>query len=143
MFDHLDHVGIAVEEVDATLALYRDLFGMTVAHDETVPDQGTRAIFLSAPSGPDLELLAALGPETPVGKYLSKRGPGIHHICFAVPDLAAALATCKARGLQLIDETPRIGAKGKRLAFIHPKSVGGVLIELYEAHQPEASLQAE
>lgn len=143
MFDQLDHVGIAVDDVDAALALYCDLFGMALTHDETVPEQGTRALFLSAPSGPDLELLAALGPDTPVGKFLAKRGPGVHHLCFAVPDLLAALATCKARGLQLIDETPRMGAKGKRLAFIHPKSTGGVLIELYETHPSEPNLQEE
>lgn len=135
MLDHIDHIGIAVEDVEGALALYRDLFGLTVTHDETVGDQGTRAIFLSAPAGPDLELLAALGPETPVGKFLAKRGPGMHHICYAVPDLLEAIARCQAAGLQMIDEVPRIGAKGKRLAFIHPKAVGGVLIELYEAQE--------
>jgi methylmalonyl-CoA/ethylmalonyl-CoA epimerase len=134
LFDHIDHVGLAVEDMEAAIALYRDLFGMAVTHDETVSGQGTRAVFLSARSGPDLELLGSLGPETPVGKFLAKRGPGIHHICYAVPDLEAAIAVCKVHGLQMIDEVPRIGAKGKQLAFVHPKSVGGVLIELYEAH---------
>ena len=143
MLDHLDHVGVAVDDVDAAIALYRDLFGMTVTHDETVESQGTRAVFLSAHTGPDLELLVALGPETPVGKFLAKRGPGVHHLCYAVANLEAAIATCQARGLQMIDETPRVGAKGKRLAFIHPKSAGGVLIELYETHQEEIGLQAE
>jgi methylmalonyl-CoA/ethylmalonyl-CoA epimerase len=133
MFEHLDHVGLAVEDMEATVSLYRDLFGMTVTHDEIVPSQGTRAVFLSAASGADVELLGALGPETPVGKFLAKRGPGMHHLCYAVPDLRQAIAACQARGLEMIDVEPRVGAKGKRLAFIHPKSVGGVLIELYEA----------
>ncbi len=132
MFDHIDHIGIAVDDMEAAIALYRDAFGLRVSHDESVEAQGTRAVFLSAPRGPDLELLGALGPETPVGKFLAKRGPGMHHICYAVPNLEEAIATCQAQGLQLIDETPRLGAKGKRLAFIHPKAVGGVLIELYE-----------
>lgn len=133
MFDHLDHVGIAVASMEESVELYRTLFGMEVTHDEVVADQGTHAVFLSAPSGPELELLGSLGPETPVGKFLAKRGPGVHHLCFAVPELEAAIAACQARGLEMVDVVPRVGAKGKRLAFIHPKSTGGVLIELYEA----------
>ncbi|MDQ4076578.1 MAG: methylmalonyl-CoA epimerase [Chloroflexota bacterium] len=135
MFDHLDHVGIAVEDMETAIELYRDLFGMRVTHDESVVEQGTRVVFLAPRSGPDLELLAALGAETPVGKFLAKRGPGIHHLCYAVASLEEAIARCQARGLQMIDEVPRIGAKGKRLAFIHPKSTGGVLIELYQTEQ--------
>jgi methylmalonyl-CoA/ethylmalonyl-CoA epimerase len=132
MLDHIDHIGIAVDEMDQAIRLYQSL-GLTVEHDETVPEQGTRVVFLAAPGGPDLELLGALGPETPVGKFLAKRGPGMHHICYAVASLEEAIAYCRAQGFQMIDEQPRIGAKGKRLAFIHPKALAGVLIELYEA----------
>lgn len=133
MLDHLDHVGIAVTDMEEALALYQGL-GLTVTHEETVASQGTHAVFLSAPAGPDVELLGALGEETPVGKFLAKRGPGIHHLCYAVPDLEAAIASCQAQGLQMIDEVPRVGAKGHRLAFVHPKATGGVLLELYEMH---------
>jgi len=136
MLDHIDHIGLAIADLDEALHIWRDILGLTVTHDETVPEQGTRVLFLHGGNA-DIELLVSLGEETPVGKFLQKRGPGIHHICFAVPNLEAALAECKARGLQLIDETPRIGAKGKRLAFIHPKSAHGVLIELCEKN-PEA-----
>lgn len=132
MFNHIDHIGLAVEAAEPAIARYEAL-GLRVTHDERVTAQGTRAIFLSAPSGPDLELLVPLGPDTPVGKFLAKRGPGMHHICYAVADLDGALDDCRALGLQLIDETPRIGAKGKRLAFIHPKAMDGTLIELYES----------
>jgi methylmalonyl-CoA/ethylmalonyl-CoA epimerase len=133
MFDHIDHIGIAVDDMQSAISMYRELFGLSVTHDEIVVEQGTHAVFLSAPSGADLELLGSLGPETPIGKFLSKRGPGMHHICYAVPNLEAAIAKCLADGLQMIDEAPRLGAKGKRLAFIHPKAVGRVLIELYES----------
>ena len=132
MFERIDHIGIAVDDLDTALNLYVNLFGLTVTHDETIEQQGTRAVFLSANEGPDLELLVPLGPDTPVGKFLAKRGTGMHHICYAVPDLEAAISKCQAAGLQMIDLLPRIGVKGKRLAFIHPKAVGGVLIELYE-----------
>lgn len=133
MLDHIDHVGLAVDDMEAAIALYCDTLGLTLTHDEVVHSQGTRAVFLQASSGPDLELLGSLGADTPVGKFLAKRGPGMHHICYAVHNLEAAIAHCLAQGLRMIDETPRIGAKGKRLAFIHPKAVGGVLIELYQA----------
>jgi methylmalonyl-CoA/ethylmalonyl-CoA epimerase len=138
MLHHIDHVGIAVEDLDSVLAIYRDGLGMEVTHDETVEEQGTRVLFLAAREGPEMELLVALGPDTPVGKFLGKRGPGIHHICYAVPDLERAMRQCAAQGLQLIDESPRIGAKGKRLAFIHPKSAGGVLVELCEVKRHDS-----
>lgn len=132
MLDHIDHIGIAVDDMAAAIARY-EAMGLRVTHDESVVAQGTRAVFLSAPAGPDLELLGALAVDTPVGKFLAKRGPGMHHICYAVANLEAAMDECRALGLHLIDEVPRIGAKGKRLAFIHPKAMGGTLIELYEA----------
>lgn len=132
MLQRLDHVGLAVDDVETALALWRDTLGLAVSHDETVPNQGTRVVFLEGGNA-EIELLGALGPETPVGKFLARRGPGIHHLCFAVADLEAAIADCQARGLEMIDREPRVGAKGKRLAFVHPKSAHGVLIELYEA----------
>ena len=132
MLDHIDHIGIAVADIERAITLYTTL-GLSVTHDETVPSQGTRAVFLSAPHGPDIELLGALGDDTPVGKFLGKRGPGMHHMCYAVSNLTEAIAFCLANGYEMIDQTPRVGAKGKRLAFIHPKAMDGVLIELYEA----------
>lgn len=133
MLDHIDHIGIAVADMDAAIAHYTTL-GLRLTHDEMVPSQGTRAVFLAARHGPDIELLGALGEDTPVGKFLAKRGAGMHHICYAVANLPEAIAFCIANGYEMIDTTPRIGAKGKQLAFIHPKALGGVLIELYEAH---------
>lgn len=130
--ERLDHIGIAVADLPAALALYRDLLGLVVTHDERVEGQETRVLFLSAPSGADLELLVPLDDESPVGRFLTKRGPGMHHLCYVVPDLEAAIGTCLAGGLQMIDESPRTGAKGKRLAFVHPRAAGGVLIELCE-----------
>ncbi len=131
MLGDIDHIGLAVADVEAALRLWRDVLGLEVTHDESVPEQGTRVIFLNGRNA-EIELLVPLGPETPVGKFLAKRGPGMHHVCFVVEDLEAAMAEAKARGLELIDEEPRIGAKGKRLAFVHPKSAHGVLIELCE-----------
>lgn len=136
MLERLDHVGIAVDDLPAALALWRNFFGLAIAHDETVPEQGTRVVFLEG-GNTEVELLSALGPETPVGKFLAKRGPGIHHLCFAVDDLETAIAECQAHGLEMIDTVPRVGAKGKQLAFVHPKSANGVLIELYQAGSGE------
>lgn len=134
MFRGIDHIGLAVADVEAALHIWRDILGLRVTHDESVPEQGTRVIFLNGGNA-EIELLVPLGPETPVGKFLAKRGPGMHHICFVVDNLEAAMAEVKAEGLELIDEEPRIGAKGKRLAFVHPKSAHGVLIELCELPQ--------
>lgn len=136
MFTNVDHIGLAVEDVDEALRIWSEILGLAVTHDETVPEQGTRVIFLDG-NNAEIELLGALGPDTPVGKFLAKRGPGMHHICFAVEDLEAAMEALATRGLTLIDEEPRIGAKGRRLAFVHPKSAHGVLIELYEAGSGE------
>jgi methylmalonyl-CoA/ethylmalonyl-CoA epimerase len=123
------HIGIAVPDLTAALAFYRDVLGLTPHPPETADG----ATIVSLPFGQsDVELLAPLGPDTPIGKFLARRGPGIHHICYRVPDLDAALAACRAAGYQLIDETPRIGAGGHRIAFLHPRSTGGVLLELTE-----------
>ncbi len=134
MLDHIDHIGIAVADMERAITLYTTL-GLSVTHDEIVPAQGTRAVFLAARYGPDIELLAALGDDTPVGKFLAKRGPGMHHICYAVDNLTHAIDFCIRNGYEMIDREPRIGAKGKSLAFIHPKAMDGVLIELYERKQ--------
>ncbi len=123
------HLGIAVESLEAILPFYRDVLGMP----ETPLDDADGARIKAVAAGESLvELLEPEKPDSPIGKFLAKRGPGIHHICFAVDDIDAMLARCKAQGIQLIDETPRIGAEGKRIAFLHPKSTAGVLVELSE-----------
>lgn len=123
------HLGIAVESLAAIVPFYRDILGMP----ETPLDDADGARIVGLVAGESLvELLEPDQPESPIGKFLTKRGPGIHHICFAVEDLDGTLARCKAHGIQLIDETPRLGAEGKRIAFLHPRSTHGVLVELSE-----------
>lgn len=123
------HIGIAVDALDQILPFYRDLLGLP---EEPLDDaDGARIAGLRA--GESLvELLEARAPDTPIGKFVSRRGPGIHHICFAVDDLNATLDRCRRAGVRLIDETPRLGAEGKRIAFLHPASTAGVLVELTE-----------
>jgi methylmalonyl-CoA/ethylmalonyl-CoA epimerase len=123
------HVGIAVRALDDILPFYRDLLGLP----EVELDDADGARIAGVAAGDTLvELLEAQHPESPIGKFVAKRGPGIHHICFAVDDLDGTLARCRAAGLRLIDETPRLGAEGKRIAFIHPSATAGVLVELTE-----------
>jgi len=123
------HIGLAVTALDQILPFYRDILGLPEVPLEDA--DGARIAGLRA--GESLvELLEAESPDSPIGKFIAKRGPGIHHICFAVDDLDGTLARCKALGLRLIDETPRLGAEGKRIAFIHPASTAGVLVELSE-----------
>jgi methylmalonyl-CoA/ethylmalonyl-CoA epimerase len=128
------HVGIAVEDLDAAIAMYASLFGARLEHRETVSDQGVEAASLriGKPGVGEarLELLGALGPDTPVGRFLAKRGPGLHHVAFEVADVASELARLKAAGVQLIDEEPREGFFGLQVAFVHPEATGGVLAEL-------------
>jgi methylmalonyl-CoA/ethylmalonyl-CoA epimerase len=131
MLGRIDHVGVAVEDMDGALALYRDSLGMSLAHRETVEQQGVDAALLDVGEG-HVELLAPLGPDTPVGKYLAKRGPGIHHVAYAVEDIDAELERLRDAGLQLIDETPRVGIRNSRVAFLHPAAVGGVLTEIVQ-----------
>lgn len=131
MFGRIDHIGVAVEEIDAALALYGDSFEMELAHRETVESQGVEAVLLDVGEG-HVELLAPLGPETPVGKYLAKNGPGLHHVAYAVDDIDAALKKIAAAGIQLIDSEPRVGIRDSRVAFLHPRSTGGVLTEIVE-----------
>jgi len=125
----ISHLGIAVESLEAVLPFYRDVLGMP----ETPIDNADGAQIKALVAGEALvELMEPMKSDSPVGKFLTKRGPGLHHICFSVDDIDAALARCKAHGVQLIDEVPRIGAEGKRIAFLHPKSTAGVLVELSE-----------
>lgn len=131
MFGRIDHIGVAVEDIDAAIELYRDSFGMELAHRETVESQGVEAVLLDVGDG-HVELLAPLGPDTPVGKFLAKNGTGLHHVAYAVDDIDAALERIAAAGLQLIDSEPRVGIRDSRVAFLHPRSTGGVLTEIVE-----------
>jgi methylmalonyl-CoA/ethylmalonyl-CoA epimerase len=123
------HVGIAVPDLDAALAFYRDVLGLEPRPPEHA--DGASIVALSLGES-EVELLAPLAPDTPIGRFIAKRGPGIHHICYRVADLDAALAACRAAGYRLIDEEPRSGAGGRRIAFVHPKATGGILLELTE-----------
>ena len=123
------HVGIALESIAAQLPFYREILGMREA--EVTDSDGARIVAFEAGDGL-VELLEPDGADTPVGRFLARRGPGIHHICFAVDDIDAVLERCRAAGVRLVDEVPRIGAEGKRIAFLHPSSTGGVLVELSE-----------
>jgi methylmalonyl-CoA/ethylmalonyl-CoA epimerase len=131
LFGRIDHIGVAVEDIDAALALYGDSFEMELAHRETIESQGVEAVLLDVGEG-HVELLAPLGPDTPVGKYLAKNGPGLHHVAYAVDDIDVALKKIAAAGIQLIDTEPRVGIRDSRVAFLHPRSTGGVLTEIVE-----------
>ena len=131
MLSAIDHVGVAVEDIDAALALYRDALGMPLVHRETVTEQGVDAVLLDVGDG-HVELLQPLGPETAVGKFLARRGPGLHHVAYRVADIEATLSALSAAGLRLIDERPRIGIRGSRVAFVHPASSAGVLTEIVQ-----------
>ena len=131
MLSAIDHVGVAVESIDDALALYRDQLGMPLVHRETVTEQGVNAALLDVGDG-HIELLQPLGPDTAVGKFLSRRGPGLHHVAYRVDSVQAALNACAAAGMRLIDETPRTGIRGSRVAFLHPASTGGVLTEIVQ-----------
>ena len=123
------HVGIAVSDLGAALAFYRDVLGLEPHHPETADG----ATIVSLPFGEsEVELLASSDADGPIARFLAKRGPGIHHVCYRVADLDAALAACRAAGYRLIDETPRTGAGGRRIAFVHPKATAGILLELTE-----------
>jgi methylmalonyl-CoA/ethylmalonyl-CoA epimerase len=125
----LDHIGIAVKDLDASLALYRDVFGFELDTPEEVPSQRVRAHFIPLGEGA-LELLEPTAPDSPIAKYVETRGPGLHHVALRVADIRAALAHLKARGVRLIDEEPRPGAHHSLVAFIHPSATHGVLVEL-------------
>jgi methylmalonyl-CoA/ethylmalonyl-CoA epimerase len=131
VFGRIDHIGVAVEDIDAAIALYEDSFEMELAHRETVEEQGVEAVLLDVGDG-HVELLAPLGPDTPVGKFMAKNGAGLHHVAYAVDDIDTALERLGAAGIQLIDSKPRIGIRESRVAFLHPRSTGGVLTEIVE-----------
>jgi methylmalonyl-CoA epimerase len=131
VFDRIDHVGLAVEQIEPALELYRERFGLVLAHREVVEEQGVEAVLLDVGEN-HVELLAPLGPETPVGRFLARRGPGLHHVAYQVHDIDATLAALKREGMGLIDERPRVGIRGSRVAFIHPRATAGTLTEIVE-----------
>ena len=131
MLGRIDHIGVATEDLDGAIALYEGTMGMPVAHRETVESQGVEAVLLDVGEG-HVELLRPLGPDTAVGRYLERKGPGLHHVAYAVDDIDAVLSKLKAAGIELIDSEPRVGIRDSRVAFVHPKSTGGVLTELVE-----------
>ncbi len=132
MFGRIDHIGVAVEDLDEAIALYEERLGMPLQHRETVEEQGIEAVLLGVGEG-HVELLRPLGPDTAVGRFLERSGPGLHHVAYGTDDIDAALEAVRGAGLELIDEQPRVGIRGSRVAFLHPKSTGGVLTELVEA----------
>lgn len=131
MFGRIDHIGVAVEDLEAGIELYEKGFGMELAHRETVEEQGVEAVLLDVGDG-HVELLAPLGPDTPVGKYLERKGPGLHHVAYAVDDIDSTLEQLAASGIELIDSVARVGIRGTRVAFLHPRSTGAVLTEIVE-----------
>jgi methylmalonyl-CoA/ethylmalonyl-CoA epimerase len=131
MLDRIDHIGVAVEDLEAAIQLYEGSLGMPLVHRETVESQGVEAVLLDVGDG-HVELLRPLGDDTPVGKFLAKKGPGLHHVAYAVEDIDAALAGLRENGVELIDSEPRQGIRGSRVAFCHPRSTGSVLTEIVE-----------
>jgi methylmalonyl-CoA/ethylmalonyl-CoA epimerase len=127
----IDHVGIAVEDLDAAVEHYRRTLGVEPAHRERIDPQGVEEVLLAV-GGSFIQLLGALGPDTPVGRFLERRGPGVHHVGYRVDDIAATLDHLRGEGIELIDGTPRPGSRGTTIAFVHPKAMGGVLVELVE-----------
>jgi methylmalonyl-CoA/ethylmalonyl-CoA epimerase len=133
VFGRIDHIGVAVTDLDEAVALYSERLGMPVEHRETVEEQGVEAVLLGVGES-HVELLRPLGPDTPVARFLERNGPGMHHVAYGTDDIESALDAARAAGLALIDERPRIGIRGSRVAFVHPKATGGVLTELVEGH---------
>ena len=132
MLGKIEHIALAVQDLDAAVAHYKDVWGLEVSHREQVEDQGVEEAML--PIGESfLQLLGPTGPDTTVGKFIEHRGEGLHHIAYEVPDLEGALAELKERGVRLIDEVPRRGGRGHMVAFVHPKGNHGLLVELIQA----------
>jgi methylmalonyl-CoA epimerase len=131
VLDRIDHIGVATDDLERAVALYEGTLGMPVAHRETVESQGVEAVLLDVGEG-HVELLSPLGPDTPVGRYLDKRGPGLHHVAYAVGDIDEVLSRLKEAGVEMIDSEPRQGIRDSRVAFVHPRSTGGVLTEIVE-----------
>ena len=133
MLDRIDHTGVAVDDLDAAIKLYEGVLGMPLVHREIVTEQGVEAVLLDVGDG-HIELLSPLGDDTPVGKFLARTGPGLHHVAYAVTDIESTLAALAAAGVELIDSTPRTGIRESRVAFLHPRSTGGVLTEIVQPH---------
>lgn len=131
MFDRIDHIGVAVSDLESSIALFTGAFNMPLVHREVVSEQGVEAVLLDVGEG-HVELLAPLGEDTPVGKFLAKRGPGLHHVAYQVGDVAAELERLREQGVRLIDEQPRVGIRDSRVAFLHPSATGGVLTEIVQ-----------
>jgi methylmalonyl-CoA/ethylmalonyl-CoA epimerase len=131
VFSRIDHIGVAVEQLEPALELYRDSFELVVAHREVVESQGIEAVLLDVGEN-HVELLAPLGPDTPVGKFLASRGPGLHHVAYQVDDIDATLEALTQAGMRLIDRQPRTGIRGSRVAFMHPRATVGVLTEIVQ-----------
>ncbi|HEY8556538.1 MAG TPA: methylmalonyl-CoA epimerase [Actinomycetes bacterium] len=127
----LDHVGIAVTDLTAARALYERVLGLEVTHEEVITEQGVHELLLRAGDA-FVQLVAPLDPDTPVGRFLARRGEGLHHVGYAVPDVGAAVADLRTQGFEVIDPAPRIGSGGSTIAFVHPKSMQGVLVELVQ-----------
>lgn len=142
MFTRIDHVGIAVEDLEQALELWGERMEMRLAHREIVSEQGVEAALLDVGEG-HVELLSPLGPDTPVGKFLAKRGPGLHHVAYAVSDIDLTLSSLTAAGVPLIDEQPRVGIRESRVAFLHPKGTGGVLTEIVEPKHSDGDAASE
>jgi methylmalonyl-CoA epimerase len=131
MFDQIDHVGVAVSDLEGALAVFRDTFGMPLVHREVVEEQGVEAVLLDVGDS-HIELLRPLGEDTPVGRFVAKRGAGLHHVAYRVANVDATLEQLRAAGVPLIDEQPRIGIRKSRVAFLHPAGTASVLTELVE-----------
>jgi methylmalonyl-CoA/ethylmalonyl-CoA epimerase len=131
MLSRIDHIGVATDDLDGAIALYEGTMGMLVSHRETVESQGVEAVLLDVGEG-HVELLRPLGPDTPIGRYLERRGPGLHHVAYAVQDIEGVLANLRESGIDLIDSEPRVGIRRSRVAFVHPRSTDGVLTEIVE-----------
>ena len=132
MFGRIDHIGVAVADLDAAIELHTERYGMPLVHRETIAAQGVEAALLDVGES-HVELLAPLSDDTPVGRFLARHGPGLHHVAYGVDDVESVLARLRERGVRLIDETPRTGIRGTQVAFLHPKTAGGILTELVEA----------
>jgi methylmalonyl-CoA/ethylmalonyl-CoA epimerase len=138
MFGRIDHIGVAVADLGAAIDLHVAIYGMELVHRETVAEQGVEAVLLDVGEN-HVELLAPLHGDTPVGRFLAKRGPGLHHVAYQVADIDAALQSLRDSGLRTIDAEPRIGIRASRVAFLHPSASGGVLTELVEPAEVHAA----
>lgn len=136
MFDAIDHTGVAVDDLEAAIRFYRDVFGLALVHRETLIERGVEAALLAIGDS-HVELLSPVDPGSTVARFLQRRGPGLHHVAYRVHDIEATLSELERAGLRLIDTTPRAGIRGSRVAFLHPSSSGGVLTEIVEPARPQ------